>query len=272
MWSTYRGGVTLAVQGQMQKKTVAGLWEQARHVSTLLSGLTEDDFRRPAPPTGDVADLVATLVVFESELLTALSTSTGARPVALSDHFLGDRLRRHARADLVQELSDHETGRSLAAQFRQQMDDIHARLSEPTVAPVVSVGGQPLRTLDLVRITAAELVVASDDLARSLPGRTMEWSRECLAAGTRTLAEVVAHRHPGRSIELRIPPYAAVQCGMGDDPVHTRGTPPNVVEVDPRTFVRLVHGRVGFATAVAAGDVTASGNRSDLSAWFPVRG
>lgn len=98
----------------------------------------------------------------------------------------------------------------------------------------------------------------------------MAWSRECLAAGTRALAEVVAHEHPGRSIELRIPPFAAVQCGVGDDPVHTRGTPPNVVEVDPLTFVRLAHGRTSFGDEAAVGQVTASGSRSDLSAWFPL--
>lgn len=272
MWSTYRGDVTLAVQGQMQRKTVAGLWEQGRHVSTLLAGLTEDDFRRPALPSGDVAALVAGLVVHESELLTALATSTGARPASLADHFLGDRVRRHARADLVRELTAHETGRALVAQFRQQLDEVHALLSEPTVAPVVSAAGQPLRTLDLVRLAAADLVLAADDLARSVPDSSLEWSRECLAAGVRALAEVITQHHPGRSIELRVPPYAAVQCGLGDDPVHTRGTPPNVVEVDPLTFVRLVHGRTRFGDEVAAGRVSASGSRSDLSAWFPVLG
>ena len=61
----------------------------------------------------------------------------------------------------------------------------------------------------------------------------------------RTLAAMLAARHPGRSVEVRIPPYAAVQCGIGDPgPTHTRGTPPNVVETSPLTFLRLATGRL----------------------------
>ena len=68
-----------------------------------------------------------------------------------------------------------------------------------------------------------------------------------------------------------MPPYAAVQCGVGDPgPTHTRGTPPNVVECAPLTFLRLATGRLGWSDAVEAGDVHASGLRADLSAALPV--
>ncbi|WP_130513281.1 sterol carrier family protein [Krasilnikovia cinnamomea] len=82
-----------------------------------------------------------------------------------------------------------------------------------------------------------------------------------------TLADL-ARRAPGRSVEVRVPPFGAIQCVEG--PRHTRGTPPNVVETDPVTWVLLAVGRLGWADAVAAGRVTASGTRTDLSALLPL--
>src|ERR1700760_2053881 len=72
----------------------------------------------------------------------------------------------------------------------------------------------------------------------------------------RYLLYTLAARHPGRVLEVRIPPVAAVQCLPG--PIHTRGTPPNVVETDPLTWVRLATGRLGWADAVASAAVPAS--------------
>jgi hypothetical protein len=69
-------------------------------------------------------------------------------------------------------------------------------------------------------------------------------------------------------VEVRVPPYAAVQCV--DGPRHTRGTPPNVVETDPLTWLELATGRVGWAATAAAGRLVASGERADLSAYLPV--
>jgi hypothetical protein len=69
-------------------------------------------------------------------------------------------------------------------------------------------------------------------------------------------------------LEVRIPPVAAVQCLPG--PVHTRGTPANVVETDPVTWVRLATGRLSWADAVASAAVHASGPRADLAAYLPL--
>lgn len=65
-----------------------------------------------------------------------------------------------------------------------------------------------------------------------------------------------------------MPPYGAVQCVAG--PRHTRGTPPNVVETDPATFLLLAAGALGYGEAVAAGQVRASGVRADLTAYLPL--
>jgi hypothetical protein len=82
------------------------------------------------------------------------------------------------------------------------------------------------------------------------------------------LLDLLAADAPGRAVEVRVPPYAAVQCVEG--PRHTRGTPPNVVEMDPVTWVLLAAGRLAWPDAVAAGRVSASGPRADLSGLLPL--
>ena len=89
-----------------------------------------------------------------------------------------------------------------------------------------------------------------------------------LRDATRYLLEELATRAPGRTVEVRVPPYGAVQCV--DGPRHTRGTPPNVVETDPATWLRLATGGLGWHQAVAAGAVRASGERADLSSFLPI--
>lgn len=79
----------------------------------------------------------------------------------------------------------------------------------------------------------------------------------------------LSQQHPGRSVEVRVPPYAAVQAIQG--PRHTRGTPPNAVETDPDTWLDLVAGRITFVEALTLGRITASGTRADLSEYLPLR-
>jgi hypothetical protein len=82
-----------------------------------------------------------------------------------------------------------------------------------------------------------------------------------------TLALLVA-ANPGRAIEVRIPPYAAVQCGEG--PTHTRGTPPNVIEMDADTWLALASGTTDWAAALQTGKINASGARADLTDYLPL--
>lgn len=79
---------------------------------------------------------------------------------------------------------------------------------------------------------------------------------------------LLAERAPGRAVEVRVPPHGAVQCVAG--PRHTRGTPPNVIECDPPTWLRLAAGELSWADAVGAGQVRASGPRADLAAYLPL--
>jgi len=94
----------------------------------------------------------------------------------------------------------------------------------------------------------------------------MSPDRAILRDAVRSLLEDLARRAPGRSVEVRVPPYGAIQCGEG--PRHTRGTPANVVETDPVTWLLLATGRLRWADAVAAGRVIASGGRADISPYI----
>jgi hypothetical protein len=80
---------------------------------------------------------------------------------------------------------------------------------------------------------------------------------------------LLTERAPGRAIEVRIPPYAAVQCGAG--PTHTRGTPPNVIEMNAETWLALASGERSWADAMSAGLINASGVRADLTELLPLK-
>lgn len=120
-----------------------------------------------------------------------------------------------------------------------------------------------------VTALVTELVLLSDDLAQARPGRaSVPLGRGALALVCRHLAETFAARVPGRTVELRVAPFIAVQAVPG--PRHTRGTPPNVVETDGLTWLRLATGRVQWPDALRSGAVRASGQRADLREFLPL--
>jgi hypothetical protein len=94
-------------------------------------------------------------------------------------------------------------------------------------------------------------------------------SRAELAAAVRLTARTLAAQAPGASVEVRVPPFVAVQCISG--PRHTRGTPPNVVETDPRTWLLLATGLLAVTDASAAGALHLSGSRAgEIQSWLPL--
>jgi len=97
--------------------------------------------------------------------------------------------------------------------------------------------------------------------------------RDELAQAARAITAALASRHPGKTIEVRVPPFAAVQVGSteGDGPQHRRGTPPNLVEMDATTIVRLATGAIAWDQATASGLVQHSGaHASDVADMFPL--
>ncbi|MFF7994104.1 sterol carrier family protein [Kitasatospora xanthocidica] len=162
----------------------------------------------------------------------------------------------------------------VAAAFDRPLDAVRAVLDGPVVAEpgrrITLLAGRSMLLTDYLVTRLVEAVVHADDLADALGLAAFPHDRQAVAAVTRMLADAFAEHAPGGAVELRIPPYAVVQAVEG--PRHTRGTPPNVVETDPLTWIRLATGRTDWATAVEAAAVSASGERSDLRAHLPVLG
>ncbi|KZB85167.1 sterol carrier family protein [Amycolatopsis regifaucium] len=117
-------------------------------------------------------------------------------------------------------------------------------------------------------VDPAELRAAITAISTWLSGSGPDPARPELAAAVRLSLRTLAADAPGKSVEVRVPPFAAVQCVEGLR--HTRGTPPNVVETDPRTWLELATGLLSWADAVESGRVTASGSRADLARWLPL--
>ncbi|KQQ08807.1 MULTISPECIES: sterol carrier family protein [Rathayibacter] len=92
--------------------------------------------------------------------------------------------------------------------------------------------------------------------------------RTTTATAVRFLLQIIETRVPGRSVEVRVPPFGAAQCVEG--PGHTRGTPPNVIEMDAATWLRLATGDLPWAEGLASGRIHASGVRADLTPFLPL--
>jgi len=114
------------------------------------------------------------------------------------------------------------------------------------------------------RVFTRQQVAEAIDAAARAP----ELDAADIRSAVRATLGWLAQTNPGRSVEIRVPPHGAVQAVAG--PTHTRGTPPNVVETDARTWLALVAGDLGWADAVAHGRVVASGTRADLSEVLPM--
>jgi uncharacterized protein (TIGR03083 family) len=173
---------------------------------------------------------------------------------------------------------DIDDGTRLLAEAHPDLDTLYAETGERLAGKLADAPGTrvlaartgAMTLADYLVTRTVELVVHTDDLNAAVPGLDIPYDRQALAACTRLLADALAVKAPGGSTEVRVPPYAVVQCVAG--PRHTRGTPPNVVETDPLTWIRLATGRVTWAAALQDAKVSASGERADLSACLPLMG
>ncbi|MFI7297488.1 sterol carrier family protein [Streptomyces sp. NPDC050121] len=173
-------------------------------------------------------------------------------------------------------ISDDTLDLAAAHPDRNALKALYARTEERLTEALAAAPGDRLLAARTGAITLAdylvtrtvELVVHTDDLNDAVPGLDIPYDKQALATCTRLLADALAAKAPGGSTEVRIPPYAVVQCVEG--PRHTRGTPPNVVETDPLTWIRLATGRVQWADALDKAQVSASGERADLGGLLPL--
>ncbi|MEU6448466.1 sterol carrier family protein [Streptomyces sp. NPDC046979] len=251
-------------------RTRAAVLAQFGNVRAAVRGLTAEQLASPTR-LGDwtVRELVAHVGMALTAVDRLLDEPEPARqdgrlldwPFAIAadaDAIAGTARRLAAgHPDLDAHLADVER------RFTERLDTHPGSRLLPT-----SAGALPLA--DYVVTRTVELVVHTDDLTAAVPGLDIPLDRQALAAATRLLADALAVKAPGASTEVRIPPYAVVQCVEG--PRHTRGTPPNVVETDPLTWVRLATGRLTWKDAVAEAKLSASGERADLGELLPLLG
>jgi len=243
---------------------------QAALIRDWLGGLPEVDFGRPSVlPGWDVRLLTGHVLMIFRGLLGALDSPVADPPMALHEYVARYRQDAAAIDAVTAELTADRSPDDLLAQLDLLLGEARGRLAEP-MPRVVRAPRGPISGADYLTTRIFEVLAHSDDLTRSLPDREpLGFERSALAAGVRGLAGLLADKYPGRSVEIRIPPFAAVQAIEG--PRHTRGTPPNVVETDPMTWISLALGQQQWQDAEASGRILASGVRADISDLLPLR-
>jgi hypothetical protein len=121
----------------------------------------------------------------------------------------------------------------------------------------------PPKKIDTIDGRAALDAVRTAEAAGDRPARAT------LATAVRYLLQLLDEKAPGNSVEVRVPPFGAVQVIQG--PRHTRGTPPNVIEMDAHTWIAVATGAQQWADAASSGRIHASGTRADLADLLPLR-
>ncbi|MFI6085649.1 sterol carrier family protein [Streptomyces sp. NPDC051217] len=253
-------------RGYDSEKTRTAVLTQFAQVREAVAALTPDQLALPAG-LGDwtVRELTAHVCMGVESVCRALEQPA---PPAVE---VGLPEWAFATAAVAVAISDDVKVYAASAEPTELFERTAARITDllkdapPERLVAIRVGA--MRLGDFLVTRAVELVVHTDDLNRAV-GLGVPLDRQALAACTRLLADALAMKAPGASTEVRIPPYAVVQCVEG--PRHTRGTPPNVVETDPVTWLRLATGRTAWAEALSSAQVSASGERADLGGLLPV--
>ena len=254
----FQVGPTLAAyetQRDLLRPWLDAVPEQAWHRPSVLDGWTVLELVRhvahvPAAAAG---------VLAAGEVLD--------RPLSLGDYTAAWA----AAAGEIAEFSVSAASGMSPAQVLDLLDEAGRAFAAASVpADVVVLANRgPIRLGDYLATRVNELVVHSGDLSRSVPElEPVPVDRNALAVACRMLTTILSDRNPGHSVEVRVPPFAAVQVIEG--PRHTRGTPANVVETDPQTWVLIATGRLPYEEAVSSGKVAASGQRADLGPYLPL--
>jgi uncharacterized protein (TIGR03083 family) len=239
-------------------------------LADVVDQLPDDVFSEPTRLTGwRVAELVAHFAACVNAVPRRLAESA---PQAEDLLTVAQYLTAAPSAgDVIAQREIDTAVRENPSQIRESLAsallNLRAALADVPGERVINTRFGAMRLDDFVVTRCLEGVVHGLDLAQ-VPGVVTVSDLEALRITTRALLDTMVAKAPGRAVELRVPPIAAVQCVEG--PRHTRGTPPNVVETDASTWIELAAGRIRWADAVADGRVRASGERSDLSALLPL--
>ena len=256
-------------------RAASGQWGR---LVVVVDALDDAAFAEPTRIGWTVAQLCAHIVRTVNAVSRALGepaqparTAQPARPAqqarpacTAEDYFVVARERYEAIDAGARVEAAGQSPAQLRTALGGAVDRARADLDGRDGQTVVEAALGPIRLADFLETRCVEAVVHGLDL----PGSArVDPDPQALRAAVRLLTDMLAARAPGRSVEVRVPPYAVVSCGVG--PQHTRGTPPNVVEVPAVVFVELVSGRLDWAAALREG-ATASGARADLSRYLPL--
>ena len=227
----------------------------------------------PQPETGGVGETqlwgrhhIAHLMVIFTDTLQTVTTPTTIRPMTLARVIDERRKATDTLATIGDEVIADDTASRLAGQARRLLDEVESvLLSTPGPSATVDSLVGPVRVTDHLRATL--LAMAAMGLHDGIDIPSVAIIENC-----RTLSTVLDETHGGRTIELRVPPACAVQLAASESgPCHHRGTPPNVAETDPMTFLRLATGFSHWAEVRSARRVQASGSHvDDVARVFPV--
>ncbi|MCH5676934.1 maleylpyruvate isomerase family mycothiol-dependent enzyme [Streptomyces gilvus] len=249
-------------------KIRAAVLSQLGHVREGVRTLSAEQLALPTRLGGwAVRDLVAHIAISADVVSRLLDQPAPFKAeITALDWVSGTTVDAAAIADMARAGAEREPDPEAA--LAATAERLAERLAENPGPRVLAWRKGAVTLADFLVTRTVELVVHTDDLNAAVPGLEVPYDRQALAACTRLLADALAAKAPGGSTEVRVPPYAVVQCVEG--PRHTRGTPPNVVETDPLTWIRLATGRLAWKDALDEARVSASGERADLSALLPL--
>jgi uncharacterized protein (TIGR03083 family) len=239
--------------------------DQWRSVADVVDRLADEVFDHPSSlPGWRVADLVAHLAMCAGAPARWLAEPTPAKAeVDAAAYFL---CLRDAADDVDARTRDRardKTPTQLRAEMRAAVDELAAVVATTDPAWVIPTRLAPMRFDDFLVTRCVEGVVHGLDLVPAVSP-----DGPALKLATKALLAALVLKAPGHTVEVRVPPFAAVQCVEG--PRHTRGTPSNVVEADALTWVRVSTGRLSWREAIGDGRLRASGERSDISDLLPL--
>lgn len=249
-------------------KTRKAVLAQFGNVREAVSTLTPEQLALPTRlGTWTVRDLAAHITMAVESVSRALARPEPAK-AELTPLDYASVTARYAEAIAEGSHTFAEAHPDLGALGTEVERRITEALTEAPQGRLIDTRAGGMTLDDYLVTRTIELAVHTDDLNAAVPALHIPYDRHALATCVRLLADTLATKAPGGSTEVRIPPYAVVQCVAG--PKHTRGTPPNVVETDPLTWLRLATGRLDWATARDEAKISASGERADLGDLLPL--
>ncbi|MSS46642.1 hypothetical protein FYJ43_11595 [Cutibacterium sp. WCA-380-WT-3A] len=201
---------------------------------------------------------IAHLMVIFTDTLQTVTTPTTIRPMTLAQVIDERRKATGTLAHIGHEVIADDTATRLVGQARRLLDEVESvLLATPGPSATVDSLVGPVRVTDHLRATLLAMAAMGLHDGIDIPS-------PALIESCRSLSAVLDQTHGGRTIELRVPPACAVQLAATESgPSHHRGTPPNVAETDPVTFLQLATGFSHWSEMRSAGRVQASGSHVD---------